>query len=125
MDAADAAPAVVFDQAALDKLRELDPEGRRGFVEQVFRAFEASLQRHLERLGPADGAVPEPKLAAEVAHTLKSSSAAVGAVDLAERCGRLERVAKGVDHGDIVPALGAMRSEGERVLQAVRAMLKA
>lgn len=120
------AAAVVFDDAALAKLRELDPDGQRGFVPQVLRAFETSLERHLARLQPAaDGSAPDARLAAEVAHTLKSSSAAVGALAFSACCSRLERSARGGELGDIVPALAELRAEGERVLAAVRDMLRA
>jgi len=111
----------VFDEAALARLRELDPGGRRGFVAQVMTTFETSMRRNLARI---DGEAPDPGLAAEVAHTLKSSSAAIGALELSACCGRLEKLARAADGSDIMPAVHALRSEGQRVLGAVRAMLR-
>lgn len=111
----------VFDKAALVRLRELDPGDRRGFVAQVMTTFETSMRRNLARL---EGQSPDPGLAAEVAHTLKSSSAAIGALEFSARCGRLEKLARANDGGDIMPAVLALRTEGERVLAAVRAMLR-
>lgn len=121
-----AAGAVELDAAALGRLRDLDPGGRRGFLAQVLRAYESSLIRHLARLAPfvESGPKANAKTAAEVAHTLKSSSASVGALEFSRLCADLERIAKSGESGDILPALVAVLGEGDRVLAAVRAMLR-
>lgn len=112
----------VLDATAMARLRELDPDGTKGFVRQILATYEASLTRHLKSLESID-ATRELKVAAEVAHTLKSSSASVGALEFSSRCARVEKAAKDGDSGELVPALAALRSEAERVLAAVRAML--
>jgi HPt (histidine-containing phosphotransfer) domain-containing protein len=122
-DAAGAGPAAL-DADALARLRELDPDDSRGFVMQVLRTYEASVERHLARLATADGEALDAKIAGDVAHTLKSSSASVGALAFSASCARLERAVKTDDKGDIVPALAAMCAEGRRALAAVRAMLR-
>ncbi len=113
-----------LDPEALARLRELDPGGRRGFLPQVLRAYDVSLRRHLARLRPADGSGVDAKTAAEVAHTLKSSSTSVGALDFARCCVALEQVVKSGGEVDMEPALLAVLEEGEHALEAVRAMLR-
>lgn len=117
-----AAPAL--DEAALGRLRQLDPDGSRGFLRKVLGTYEGSLQRHLATLAGA-AASGDLQLAGDVAHTLKSSSASVGAIALSQACAAVERLARAGDGAALGAALGALRAEGERVLAAVRAMLPA
>lgn len=109
---------------ALARLRQLDPDGSRGFVAQVLRTYAASLERYLLSLHEARD-TGNLKLAGDTAHTLKSSSAAIGAAAFAAVCADVERQAR---HGD-ASALGAPLShlldEAARVQAAVRAMLPA
>jgi len=116
-----AAPPVL-DEGALGRLRELDPDGSRGFLVQVLRTYEASLQRHMVTLADA-AAVQDIETAGRVAHTLKSSSASVGALGFAQCCAAVERLAKAADPEALGAPLAALRAEGQRVLQAVRAIL--
>jgi len=85
-----AAPGPVLDEAALARLRELDPEGRHGVVARVLSTYEASLVRQLEQLR-AEREAPRPAVLAALAHTLKSSSASVGALELSRACAAFER----------------------------------
>lgn len=116
------APPCVLDAASLARLRQLDPDGSRGFVNQVLRTFEASLVRHLAALDEAR-AQGDLKRAGDVAHTLKSSSASIGALDFAHGCAAVERLARGGDTAALGEPLVTLRTEGTRVLAAVRAML--
>ena len=81
--------ASTLDAGALDRLRALDPEGRHGVLTRVLTAYEASLERHLVQMR-AELARPTAAVAA-AAHTLKSSSASVGALLLAQACESLEQ----------------------------------
>jgi HPt (histidine-containing phosphotransfer) domain-containing protein len=119
---AGAAPALL-DADALARLRQLDPNGSRGFVAQVLRTFEASLVRHLATLEDAR-LQGDLKRAGDVAHTLKSSSASVGALAFAQGCTALERLARLGDRSALGAPLQALQLEGTRVLGAVRAMLQ-
>jgi len=116
--------APVLDADALSRLHALDPDGSRGFFKQLLTAYEASLTRHLARLAPSDVGSVEFRVAAEVAHTLKSSSASIGALVFSAACARLERAGKVGNSDDFVPALAAVRAEGDRVVVAVRDMLQ-
>lgn len=118
---AGAAPTVL-DEAALARLRQLDPDGARGFLDQVMRTFDASLVRHLASLQEAR-LQGDLKRACDVAHTLKSSSASVGALEFSQGCALVERLAKAGDASALGEPLLALQAEGQRVLAAVRAML--
>jgi HPt (histidine-containing phosphotransfer) domain-containing protein len=118
---AGAAPDVL-DAATLARLRQLDPEGRRGFVNQVLRTYEAALVRHLATLDEA-GAQADLQRAGEVAHTLKSSSASIGALGFAQSCTVVEQLARAGDASALGAPLVTLRAEGARVLAAVRAIL--
>lgn len=117
--------SVTLDAAALARLRELDPDGRNGVVRRVLTAFETSLTRMLAQLAAeVDGG--NAAVVASVAHTLKSSSASVGAVRLASACEEAERRAReSRDAGTAAQRHDVERllAEGEAALAAVRAML--
>jgi HPt (histidine-containing phosphotransfer) domain-containing protein len=59
-----------------------------------------------------------------LAHTLKSSSASVGALALSALCAQVEHHVRSPQPGDIAPLLDAMQSEMHRVVHAVQAMLR-
>jgi histidine phosphotransfer protein HptB len=113
-----------LDEAALARLRELDPDGRHGVVERVMGAFSASLVRTLEDLR-ADRAPPGADTLRTIAHTLKSSSASVGAVELASACAEIERRLRAGGTDDLPGDCARLEAECERALQAVEAMLHA
>ena len=115
-----ASPAL--DAAALDKLRQLDPDGRRGFVAQVLRTYEASLLRYLAELADARLAQDLRRIG-QTAHTLKSSSAAVGALGFSACCADVEKLSRAGDASVLGLPLTRLEEESSRVLAAVRAML--
>lgn len=118
------APKPVLDEAALARLRQLDPQGTRGFLVQVMRTYESSMVRHLAAIEEAR-LLGDIKRAGDLAHTLKSSSASVGALGFAACCAEVERLARqGMPEALAEPLLG-LQAEGVRVLVAVRAMLPA
>ena len=117
-----AAP-VLLDEIALDKLRALDPDGRRGVLNRVLMAFESSLSRwvnQLERLPDA----AEVTAVAHVAHTLKSSAASVGAKDLARACADVELRLRHGDPVDLPLEVSRIVTLGHAALAAIRAMLR-
>ena len=81
---------VPLDTQALGRLRELDPGGAGHLLERLVSAY----RRSVERLLPQLLAAPEGANAALVAHTLKSSSATLGAGDVAQLCAEIEALAR-------------------------------
>lgn len=98
--------AAELDPQALDRLRALDPAGTGKLLTRVVQAYLASADRLRRQLhdGLAAGDVGAVRLAA---HTLKSSSASVGALGLAEACARAEAMAR--DHAGGAPLEAAVR----------------
>lgn len=116
-------PGPALDGAALARLRELDPDGRHGVVPRVLGAFEQSLVRMLGQLRDIADAGDAAAVAA-IAHTLKSSSASVGALALASACTEIERRLRSGAVGDLAADVQRLLAEGEAAMQAVGAMLR-
>ena len=121
-DAGGSASPGVLDSSALDRLRQFDPDGSRGFLAQVLDTYRRSLERQMPLIAQcrADG---DWEGVGDSAHLLKSSSASVGALDFSRRCAEVERLARTGEARALDAPLCALLDEGERVLQAVRAML--
>ena len=86
------------------------------------RAFETSLTRLLPQAAQAQ-ADGDHEALRHVVHTLKSSSASVGALELSRCCSEIEnRLRAGPDRRPGRP-VGGLALEGGRVLAAVRALL--
>jgi len=113
-----------LDETALAKLRELDPEGRHGVLVRVMTAYESSLVRLLAQLADAH-ARGDRNAIGTIAHTLKSSSASVGALALSAGCAETERSVRSGDSAGLGSQVEALQVEGGRVLESVRAMLHA
>lgn len=115
-------PATVLDAAALARLRELDPEGRAGVVPRVMRTFEHSLAKTLAALRQAAESRDLAELR-RLAHTLKSSSASIGAMELSAACARLESLARDRLGAQIPEALVQLLTAGTQAQAAVSALL--
>jgi HPt (histidine-containing phosphotransfer) domain-containing protein len=123
-DPADAGPAGPgLDERALAQLRSLDPDGRLGVLQRVLGAFETSLLRLRSQLAGLS-AQTDAKAIGDIAHTLKSSSASVGALGLSRVCAEAERASRAGDIEPLGVALVDLRAESARVLVLVRAMLR-
>jgi len=81
--------ASVLDAGAIERLRELDPRGEGQLIERVVGAFETSVGRLIPQLHDAQRAGDLAGIR-HVAHTLKSSSASVGAMKLSQMCAHTE-----------------------------------
>ena len=114
---------VTLEATALDKLRELDPDGRRGVIKRVLAAFESSLVRWLGQLADRPDPIDAAALG-HIAHTLKSSASSVGARDLAQACADIERRLRGGDPVDLPAEVQRLVILGNAALVAVRAMLR-
>ena len=108
----------VLDREALDRLRELDPGGRAGLVERVLVTYAQSLAKLLGQLDAARAAADLPGLR-HVSHTLKSSSASVGALQLSAFCADIERRVREGQTDGLEDRLDAMADEGRRILAAL------
>jgi HPt (histidine-containing phosphotransfer) domain-containing protein len=112
----------VLDAESLDRLRELDPEGANGLLPRVLRAFDTSLERLLGQLAEARGRGDAVGIR-HVAHTLKSSSASIGALELSRICADIERRLREQDSGELQPLLDDMVAQSYRVRAVLRPVL--
>jgi len=117
------APPTVLDGAMLANLRELDPDGRHGVVNRVLAAYETMLSRLLAQLR-TEAAATDPMVVAGIVHTLKSSSASVGARILSASCADIERRLRAGATGDLRADVQRLLVEGEAALRAVTAVLR-
>jgi CheY-like chemotaxis protein len=118
-----AAASPVLDAAALARLTELDPTGENHLLERVLQAFQTSVAR----LRPqADTAREKGDRAGVrlVAHTLKSSSASIGALHLSQLCAQIETTIRLESGDDLEAQLDALGKSLDDVLQAIAQLLK-
>ncbi len=110
---------VELDVEALRRLRELDPTGANHLLERVFQAFESSAHRLLPQMHEAHRAGDLAGVR-HVVHTLKSSSASIGAIKLSQLCAEIETMIR-LDNLDGLPMrLAEMDHETASVLRALQ-----
>jgi len=114
--------STVLDAAALARLAELDPQGSGALVQRVLATYAKALERSRQELMQVRQPL-QPEPLRHLAHTLKSSSASVGALTLSALCAQVEHTVRSTAAGDIGTLLDAMQAEMQRVAGAVQAML--
>lgn len=117
------ASVTILDADALQRLRDLDPKGKNNLLERVLAAFETSAIRLSQQLAEARGGNNMDGVRL-VAHTLKSSSASIGALALSRLCAEIEAQVRTGALSGIDDRLDAMDRELRAVLQAVSPLLK-
>ncbi|HEX4510507.1 MAG TPA: Hpt domain-containing protein [Burkholderiaceae bacterium] len=108
----------VLDAACMAELRALDPDGKAQLVKRVLATYQASLAKLVGQLqlARAEGAWDQ---VSRVAHTLKSSSASIGALALSGLCADIERLLRAGDSASALPLLEKFQAEVTRVDDAV------
>jgi HPt (histidine-containing phosphotransfer) domain-containing protein len=114
--------ATVLDAAALAGLRELDPQGVNRLLERVIRAFQNSLDRLMPQLLEAQSKQDVAGMR-HVAHTLKSSSASIGALRLSMLCSQLETTVRSDAVDGLDAQIDALRTEVDAVRPALEQLL--
>jgi len=116
--------AVLLDPEAIRRLRELDPSGSNKLLERVVTAFSGSLDRLLPELTRARaGTTPDLAVVRHITHTLKSSSASLGAMALSARCADIEAMARDGRVDGLSEQLDAMLHDIHQVRAALAALL--
>ncbi len=117
-------PPAVLDAEALGRLRELDPTGKNQLLARVVTAFSNSLERLLPDLSLARARQPaDQDSIRRVCHTLKSSSASLGALALSRRCAELEAAARDGSLAGSDPRLDELLRDIEQVRLALNALV--
>jgi histidine phosphotransfer protein HptB len=104
----------LLDTVALNRLRELDPGGRTGLLNRVLRTYTLSLERFVVQWR-ASRVAGDATAMRTMAHTLKSSSASVGALDLSTLCADVEARLRDERLQGIEAQLDALAAEAERI----------
>jgi CheY-like chemotaxis protein len=110
-----------LDEAVLEQIRSMERRGSAGLLRRLVEVYGASAQK---LIADAEAGLERDDIAAaaRAIHTLKSSSANLGATDLARRCGDLEAGARARRLLDVRAQWPALRAEYERVAEALRAV---
>lgn len=124
------ADAARLDEAALQALRQLDPEGRNHLLERVLRAYEGSLDRLMLQLREGRRQ-PDLDSIRLCAHTLKSSSSSIGASAFSALCAQVEHAARALAQAPVAAQPGGqfdeqldrLEAEAGRVALAVQGLL--
>ncbi len=112
----------VLDSESLARLRELDPSGSARLLERIVDAFNASTARLLPQMRQAgiDGNLHDLRY---TSHTLKSSSASLGALGLSQLCADLEAEARAGEVPGAPAQVEMIAAEIAVVLQALSIMM--
>ena len=119
-----AAAQGVLNADAIRRLRELDPTGESHLLTRVFQAFETSLNRLLPQLEQARSTADAAGVRL-VAHTLKSSSATIGALQLSKVCAEVEAMAHESRLDAATSGIEMILSEAQAVREALRQLTAA
>ena len=117
-----AAATTGLDADALARLTELDPKGENQLLERVLRAYQSSAARLMPQLETARLANDYATVRL-VAHTLKSSSASIGALELSQVCAQVEALIRADSTDDLDPLLRTLRSALDAALHAIQRLL--
>ena len=113
----------VLNPDALAKLRELDPTGSNHLMERVLKAFQASVGRLLPMLQEARQNADLAGIG-HVAHTLKSSSASIGAIKLSQLCAEIEQMIRRGEGHALGSRVDDLTQEIGAVVQSLRSLLE-
>jgi signal transduction histidine kinase/CheY-like chemotaxis protein/HPt (histidine-containing phosphotransfer) domain-containing protein len=115
--------AGVIDSSALDSLAALPHADNKGLVNQVIQTYINSSLDQMTRLGEAIDRADSDCIRT-AAHSLKSSSANVGAVRLAELCASVETSTRASDRASAVTLQRQIKEEYPRVIEALRSRIE-
>jgi len=111
----------VLEEQKLELIRELDPDGSAGLLDRMVEAYTDQAPRQVA--GILDAALDgDLEMVAGLAHTLKSSSINLGAVELHERARRIEIAARDKQLEALGVDLRGLETELHKVLGALRAL---
>jgi two-component system sensor histidine kinase/response regulator len=108
----------------LDQMPELDPLGRRALVHRILNAYLDGSVGPVAQIEQAIAA-GDAEILRRAAHSLKSSSANIGAESLAGMFKQLERLGAAGELGEAAPLWRAARSNYAQVVSEIHRLLAA
>ena len=121
LEPAPVTPALL-DAAALARLQELDPKGENDLLARVLKAYQASAARLMPQLEAARLAGDRAGVRL-VAHTLKSSSASIGALQVSSLCAQVEALIRNESTEGLEAGIDAMTHAMADALKAIASLL--
>jgi CheY-like chemotaxis protein len=115
--------AEVLDRQVLDQLRKLLTNGKPELLARTINLYLIESPKLMQKLKQAAGAKDAPEIARS-AHSLKSSSANVGATLLSRYCADIEASARRADTEEASTAFARIETEHGRVQSALSAELE-
>lgn len=111
-----------LDPQSLARLGQLDPTGQSRLVQRVLSTYLQSLTRLRQQITDSqpNGDTSALRLGA---HTLKSSSASIGALQLSSLCAAVEQVIREGQSNRLTDLMPQLQSEIDRVEEAVRLLI--
>lgn len=110
--------AASIDPEPLQALRAMQRPGRPNLLNRIIDVYSADAPRLLAEMHKAADACDAPALR-DAAHTLKSSSANVGATLLAATCQEIEQLARAANLGASLAPINSIKDELDRVIAAL------
>lgn len=112
----------ILDKTAIDQLRALDPTGQHQVLKRVVNAFEISLEKLVPQLD--EGLLSnDAAMIRHVAHTLKSSTASIGALKLSQICSDMENVARKGALQELGDMPNLMKHEAQLALASLKTLV--
>lgn len=111
----------ILDEDVVQKLIDLSPNGSNEILLKIIAAY---LTSSLENMNDIDQAIVEIDIERlrHASHTLKSSSAAVGALAFSKLCAEIEAAARGGDLTGSSEKIPTLKATYEQVCNALKAM---
>jgi len=111
----------VLDMSVIASLRELDGDGEQSLFRELLELYVDDSTNQMRRLEQALQR-GDTKVAERVAHTLKSSSANLGAMAMSKICLEMELRGRGQSPATMAELLPATREEHARAVGALEAL---
>ena len=109
----------VLDANVIDELVALDPNGTSGLLSRLIRKFDGRCQSDLQSLEQSVSEL-QSETVRRIAHSLKSSSATLGAARMVSLCRRLEDLAGQQQLSNAPQILEDIRLQSRRVVDALQ-----
>ena len=113
----------VIDPQALENLRALSPDDNDEFIREIFAIFIEDTPKRIEELDQSLAAKDSSKFV-RAAHSIKGSSANLGALALKIASERLENQSRKTGLEDVAALVAEVKVEFERAKAAINELIK-
>ena len=115
------AASLQLDARVVDDILAMERNGARNLLQRLVTAYAAS-SAALVTAADEGFARQDPAAVAQAVHTLKSSSANLGALVFSQGCARIEEMARRADLAAAAPLWDSLRNDNSAVISALQAL---